>query len=193
MRMEKKTLDDVIAPQVTALEVGKLARKLNNSEKENHKFIQEIEKLKTKNRNLESKMALLRVTAASNRDDNNVRKLQLKKEMEELAITRAKQRLKEKIVFEREKEDIKKRQLEAKASASEASKKAKVYLKLKEANARAELFEKRKNTAYYHSIAVCLLSYFVNFCMSYFHFCLTCKKEQYFSSNSSKSSSGCTK
>ena len=88
--MEKKRLDDVIAPQVTALEVGKLARKLNNSEKENHKFIQEIEKLKTKIRNLESKMELLRVTAASNKDDNNVRKLELKKEMEELAITCAK-------------------------------------------------------------------------------------------------------
>ena len=108
VRMEKKTLDDVIAPQVTALEVGKLTRKLNNSEKENHKFIQEIEKLKTKNRNCESKMAILRVTAESNRDDNNVRKLELKKEMEELAITRAKQRLEEKIVFEREKEEIKK-------------------------------------------------------------------------------------
>ena len=106
--MEKKTLDDEIAPQVTVLEVGKLARKLDNSEKENHKFIQEIEKLKTKNPNLESKMAVLRVTAALNRDDNNVRKLQLKKEMEELTITRAKQRLDEKIVFEREKADIKK-------------------------------------------------------------------------------------
>ena len=93
-------------------------------------------------------MVVLRVTAASNRDDYNVRKLQLKKEMEELEITRAKQRLEEKIVFERKKTEIKKRQLEAKASASEVSKKAKIDLKLKEANARAELFEKRKNTAY---------------------------------------------
>ena len=39
-------------------------------------------------------------------------------------------------MFEREKADIKKRQLEAKASASEASKIAKVDLKLKEANAK---------------------------------------------------------
>ena len=95
-------------------------------------------------------------------------------------------------MFEREKPDIKKRQLSAKASASVASKIAKVDLKLKEANARAELFNKRKNTAYYHSNAVCLLSFFVNIYMSNFCFCLTCKKELYFSADLSKSSSGCT-
>ena len=39
-------------------------------------------------------------------------------------------------MFEREKPDIKKRQLSAKASASEASKIAKVDLKLKEANSK---------------------------------------------------------
>ena len=136
-KMAKKTLvDEEISPIVTVLEVRKLTRKLELSEKENDKFIQEIEKLKKKNLNLESKMALLKVTAASNREDANVRKLELNKEMEELAITRAKQRIEEKIVFEREKADIKKRQLEAKASASEASKIAKVYLNLKEANAK---------------------------------------------------------
>ena len=93
-------------------------------------------------------------------------------------------------MFEREKAEIKKRQLEAKASASEASKKAKVNLKLKEANARAELFNKRKNTAYYHLNAVCLLSFFVNIYMSNFCFC---QKELYFSADLSKSCSGCTK
>jgi hypothetical protein len=95
-------------------------------------------------------------------------------------------------VFEREKADIKKRQLEAKASASEASKIAKVDLKLKEANARAELFNKRKDTAYYHLNAVCLLSFLVNIYMSNFCFCLTCKKELYFSADSSKPCTGRT-
>ena len=95
-------------------------------------------------------------------------------------------------MFEREKADIKKRQLSAKASASVASKIAKVDLKLKEANARADLFNKRKDTAYYHSNVVCLLSFLVNIYMSNFCFCLTCKKELYFSADSSKSSSGCT-
>ena len=56
--------------------------------------------MKTKNLNLELKIALLKVTAESNRDDNNVRKLELKKEMEELAITRTEKHLEEKIVFE---------------------------------------------------------------------------------------------
>ena len=193
VRMEKKATEDVITPQVNAVEVSKLKRQLEYSIKETNKFVSENSKLKTKLQNSESKMTILKVTAASNKDDNTLRRLELKKEMEELAITRAKQRLEEKILFEREKAEIKKRQFEAKASASEASKKAKVDLKLKEANAKSELFEKRKNTAYYHSNAVRLLSYFVNFYMLKFRFCLTFKKEQYFPSNSSKPSTGCTK
>ena len=95
-------------------------------------------------------------------------------------------------MFEREKADIKKRQLEAKASASEASKIAKVDLKLKEAKNRADIFEKRRETAYYHSNAVSLLSFVVNIYMSNFRFCLTCKKELYFSADSSKPCTGKT-
>ena len=178
---------------MNAVEVSKLKRQLEYSIKETNKFVSENSKLKIKLQNSESKMSILKITAASNREDANVRKLELKKEMEELAITRAKQRLEEKILFEREKAEIKKRQFEAKASASEASKKAKVDLKLKEANAKSELFEKRRETAYYHSNAVRLLWYFVNFYMLKFRFCLTFKKEQYFSSNSSKPSTGCTR
>ena len=49
-----------------------------------------MDKLKRMNETLRSKMAVLRVTTASNKEDANVRKLELKKEMEELAILRTK-------------------------------------------------------------------------------------------------------
>ena len=45
-------------PQVTALEVSKLTKKLDSSEKENEKFFLEIENLKRSNESLKSKMAV---------------------------------------------------------------------------------------------------------------------------------------
>ena len=105
-------------------------------------------------------MTVLKVAAAANKDDADVHELQLKKEMEELAIVCAKQRLDKRIVFEREKEEIKKRQMEAKASALEASKQAKVDLKLKEAKEKAEAFNKKCESAYFHTNSVSLLSIF---------------------------------
>ena len=85
------------------------------------------------------------------------------------------------------------RQIEAKASDSEASKRAKVDLNLKEAKNRAELFDKRRKTAYYHSKEVSLFLYFVNIFLLKFRFRLTCKEELYFSSDFSDSCSGWSK
>ena len=78
-------------------------------------------KLVEENDSLKAKMAVLRVNAASKKVDADVRKLKIKKEIDELAIVHAKQRLDEKIALEREKEDIKKRQLESKTLVLKAS------------------------------------------------------------------------
>ena len=76
---------------------------------------------------------------------------------------RAKQRLDERIVFERGKEEIKKRQMETKSSAMEVLKQAKVNLKLKEAKEKAEAFNKKRESAYFHSNTVSVLPFFCYF------------------------------
>ena len=79
-KMANKVLvDEELSPQVTAMDARKLTKLLESSQKDNNKLNQDVEKLKKMNNNLESKMAVLRVTAASNREDPTVLKLELKK------------------------------------------------------------------------------------------------------------------
>jgi DNA repair exonuclease SbcCD ATPase subunit len=152
-----------MSPKVLLGRLTKATTQLDLWKKENAKIVAEKEKLARQLESLQGRFEVVKANLEIQKAANDVKKMQLKKEFEELAMQRESRRVDDKIRLEKEKAALEVKKMEAKFVASEAAHEAKSTRRVAEAHEKTEAIAKRRKASYFGSNMVSCHVFFLCF------------------------------
>ena len=152
-----------LSPKVLQGRLNKAIKQLDLWAKQNEKTKEEKEKLERQVESLQSQIEVLKANLETQKAANDVKKLELKKGLEELAMQRETRRVDDRIRIEKEKAALEVKKMEAKFVASEAAHKAKLTRSVDEAHEKTEAIAKRRKAPYFGSNMVSCHVFFLCF------------------------------
>jgi hypothetical protein len=152
-----------LSPKVLQGRLNKAIKQLDLWAKQNEKTKEEKEKLERQVESLQSRIEVLKANLETQKAANDVKKLELKKGLEELAMQRETRRVDDRIRLEKEKAVLEVKKMEVKFVASEAAQEAKSTRRVADAHEKTEAIAKRRKASYFGSNMVSCHVFFLCF------------------------------
>ena len=145
------------------LEMEKLVKELENMRRGFEKLKRERDLGETKIKTLQKKITDLETKLACKKQEAEIRKVELRKEAEEIKMQKEKARLAHSLRSDKEKAALTIKTIKAKYAVAEAKKLREVERKITAENEKREAYKKRKSKAFFNSNYVSIVYRFFSF------------------------------